>query len=247
MKPVVFAPTYQFQHLLDVVNAKLETNLTIPPGRNEERFMMSFGIGNSPVPRFLGRSDSAESFRALCKAIPAPHPDDDLTKVTQLGVEEFKELLKRTRADTKRGKKSDRNRSKSIKAHAEWGRSIKRVQRYLGLRGRAVDETAAKLVDLDLSRPMAKEPESSVLFVAIDIEAWEQDQSLITEVGIAMLDTAEAQDIAPGEGGQNWSQLIEARHIRVKENSWATNSRYVRGCADHFSFGYVLPQDTTVT
>ncbi|KAH6850279.1 hypothetical protein B0I37DRAFT_110372 [Chaetomium sp. MPI-CAGE-AT-0009] len=237
MKPVVFVPTYQFQHLLDVVNAKLETQFTIPHGRNAERFMMSFGIGNSPLPRFLGRSHSAESFKALSMAIPAPHPDDDLTKVTKLGVEEFRQLLKRTRADGKKGKKSDKNRAKRVKMHQDWGRSVKRVQRYLGLRGRAVDEVAVKLADIDFTRPMAREPENSVLFVAIDLEAWEQDHGLITEVGIAMLDTTELRGIAPGDNGQNWLQLINARHIRVKENSWATNSRYVQGCADRFDFG----------
>jgi hypothetical protein len=237
MKPVLFVPTYQFTHLLDVVNAKLETQFTIPHGRNKERFMMSFGVGNSPLPRFLGRSHSAESFKALSMAIPAPHPDDDLTKVTKLGVEEFRQLLRRTRADRKKGKKSDRNRPKRIQMHQDWGRSVKRVQRYLGLRGRAADEMAVKLADLDFTRPMVHEPENSVLFVAIDVEAWEQDHGLITEVGIAMLDTTQLKGIAPGEDGQNWLQLISARHIRVKENSWATNSRYVQGCADCFDFG----------
>ncbi|KAL2143364.1 hypothetical protein VTI28DRAFT_10543 [Corynascus sepedonium] len=237
MKPVIFAPTYQFQHLLDVVNAKLETRLTIPPGRNKERFMMSFGVGNSPIPRFLGRSDSADAFESLCKTIPEPHPEDDLTKASQQGIEEFRQLLNRTRADRKREKKSDRNRWKRVKAHGEWGRSIKRVQRYLGLRGRAGDGASATPTNLDLNRRIANEPEKSVLFVAIDIEAWEQDQSLITEVGIAMLDMADAKDIAPGESCRNWFELIEARHIRVEENSWATNSRYVRGCADCFNFG----------
>ncbi|KAL2168183.1 hypothetical protein VTG60DRAFT_300 [Thermothelomyces hinnuleus] len=96
---------------------------------------------------------------------------------------------------------------------------------------------AAKLPESDFSRLIINEPEQFVLFVAIDIEAWEQDQGIITEIGIAMLDTTEIKDIAPGEGCQNWFPLIEARHIRVKENSWATNSRFVRGCADRFSFG----------
>jgi hypothetical protein len=242
-KPVILVPTYQFEHLLDVVNAKLETRFTIPPGRNAERFNMSFGIGNSPRPRFLGRSHDAETLKKLCnlKAIPGPHPDDDLTKATHLGLEEFRELLKRSRADGKKGKKSDKNRAKRIKAHREWGRSVKRAQRYLGLRSRVAGEAADKPTILDLSQPMAQGPEDSVLFVAIDIEAWEQDQNLITEVGIATLDTTDIQNIAPGNGGENWLLHINARHIRVKENSWANNSRYVHGCANNFSFGFVPP------
>ncbi|KAK4106876.1 hypothetical protein N658DRAFT_414096 [Parathielavia hyrcaniae] len=239
MKPVVLVPTYQFEHLLQVVNAKLDTQLTIPPGRNEERFRMSFGLGNAPRPRFLGRSESARTFLDLVKAIPEPHPDDDLSKATQLGLEEFRKLIKRSRADRKRGKRSDRNRSKRIKAHQDWGRSVKRVQRYLGLRGRTAGDgnVVGKLAALDLDMPTVDEPEGFVLFVAIDIEAWEENQDLVTEVGIAMLDTTEIQGVAPGEGGQKWFPHIRGRHIRVKENSWVMNSRYVRGCADAFDFG----------
>ncbi len=236
MKPVIMVPTYQFQHLLDVVNAKLETRLTIPPGRNEERFIMLFGRGNTPRPRFLGRSNSLESFKAFCKAIPAPHPNDDLSKATTLGLEEFKQLLRRSRADKRKGKKSDRNRPKRIAAHQAWGRSVKRVQRYLGLRGRTGKDQPAVI---DLKQLLSQPPESAVLFVAIDVEAWEHDQNLITEVGIAMLDTIETVGVAPGDSGQNWFPLIRARHIRVKENTWAENSRYVHGCADRFSFGSV--------
>ncbi len=245
MKPVIMVPTYQFQHLLDVVNAKLETRLTIPPGRNEERFMMLFGRGNSPRPRFLGRSNSLESFKALCKAIPEPHPDDDLTKATKVGLEEFRQLLKRSRADKRKGKKSDRNRHKRIAAHQAWGRSVKRVQRYLGLRGRATGKDQPTVIDL--SRLLSQPPESAVLFVAIDVEAWEQDQNLITEVGIAMLDTIDILGTAPGDSGQNWFSLIRARHIRVKENIWAENSRYVHGCADRFSFGSAPHPDIVST
>ncbi|KAL2164596.1 hypothetical protein VTH06DRAFT_3813 [Thermothelomyces fergusii] len=237
MGPVLFVPTYQFQHLLDVVNAKLETQFTIPHGRDKERFKMSFGTANGPLPRFLGRSDSAQTFKALCDAIPEPHPDDDLSKVPPLAVEELRQLLKRTRAEGKKGKKSDKNRLKRIEAHKAWGRSIKRVQRYLGLRARAGDGMTAQLAEPDFTKPIIHEPEEFALFVAIDVEAWEQDQGLITEIGIAMLDTSKIKDIPPGEGCQNWFPLIEARHIRIKENSWATNSRFVRGCANSFNFG----------
>lgn len=246
MGPVIFVPTYQFQHLLDVINAKLETRFTLPHGRDKERFEMTFDIASSPRPRFLGRSDSAETFKSLCNAIPEPRPDDNLSKVPPLAAEEFRKLLKRTRAEGKKGKKSDKNRLKRIEAHKAWGQSIKRVQRYLGLRPRAGDGMANKLSEPDFNRPVVNEPENFVLFVAIDVEAWEQDQGLITEIGIAILDTMEIKDIAPGEGCRNWFPLIEARHIRVKENSWATNSRFVRGCADSFTFGYVHPYSSRV-
>lgn len=240
MKPVVMAPTYQFQHLLAIVNAKLETQFTVPPGKNKERYMMSFGMGNSPRPRFLGRCDSLASFKEVSEAIPAPHPEDDLTKATTAGLDEFKQLLQKSRTDRKRVKKSDKNRAKRFHAHKAWGRSVKRAQRYLGLRGRVDGQTTGEVAPFDLNLPMTDGPESSVLFVCIDIEAWEKNQNVITEVGIAMLDTTEIRDIAPGRGGQNWFSHIHARHIRVEENTWAENKRFVRGCADHFNFGFVL-------
>ncbi|KAL2128041.1 hypothetical protein VTI74DRAFT_9788 [Chaetomium olivicolor] len=243
MKTVVFVPTYQFQHLLDIINAKLETSLTIPDGKNEDRFKMTFGLGNTPRPRFLGRTHGLTSFRELCKSIPEPHPDDNLDKATQLGREEFERQLLRTRGGRNKTKKSEKNRMKRMKSHQEWGRSIKRVQRYLGLRGRilngVVDKTKPTILDLD--HPMINKPEHSVLFIAIDIEAWEQDQTMLTEVGIAMLDTGDIVGAAPGEGGQNWFKHIRARHIRVEENTWAMNRRYVHGCAERFDFGYVHP------
>ncbi|KAJ4292327.1 hypothetical protein N0V88_005959 [Collariella sp. IMI 366227] len=243
-KAVLFVPSYQFQHLLNIVNAKLETSLTIPGGGNQDRFKMAFSVGNTPRPRFLGRTNGLTSFRDLCKAIPEPHTDDDLSKATQLGREEFERKILRTRGASKKVKKSDKNRKKRIKSHQEWGRVIKRVQRYLGLRGRNVDGVAVNNGEfpvLDISRPTADKPEGSVLFIAIDIEAWEEDQNTLTEVGIATLDTNDIQSVAPGEGGQNWFKHIKARHIRVKENSWAVNRRFVHGCEDRFDFGYVCP------
>jgi len=234
-------PTYQFQHFLAIVNAKLETQFTVPPGKNKERYMMSFGTGNSPRPRFLGRSNDLASFQSFCKAIPEPHPEDDLSKATMAGLEEFRQLLNKSRADRKRVKRSDRNRMKRFQAHKAWGRSVKRAQRYLGLRAARADGQAAREpAPIDLNLPMTDGPEGSVLFVAIDVEAWEQNQALITEVGIAVLDTTEIQTIAPGKDGQNWFPHIHARHIRVNENKWAENKRFVRGCADRFEFGFVL-------
>jgi hypothetical protein len=235
-EPLLLVPTYQFQHLLDVVNAKLETRLTIPPGRNEVRFKMTFGLGGSPRPRFLGRSTDPNSYDELRKAVPEPDPADDLSKATEYGQEQFRGLVQKSRANRKRDKK-DKNRLKRIRAHRDWGRSIKRVQRYLGLRGRTRRDTTDKPAVVDIMKSMVENPEDSVLFVAIDLEAWEQDQHVITEIGIAMLDAAETRGIAPGKGGENWFELIEARHIRVKENSWANNSRFVKGCPEYFNFG----------
>ena len=177
-KPVLFVPTYQFEHLLDVVNAKLEINLTIPHGVNSNKFAISFGVGNTPRPRFLGRSTSLEAFGSLCEAIPTVNPRDSLEHATQYGRDEFLKLLSSiNNAKKKPQKGSDKNRFKRIQNHRAWGRSVKRVQRYLGLRGKATSrdespsEDAPTTPTLDLNKPMTTTPDQPVMFIAIDPKA----------------------------------------------------------------------------
>ncbi|KAK0630735.1 hypothetical protein B0T17DRAFT_487756 [Bombardia bombarda] len=255
--PVVFVPTYQFEHLLLVVNAKLDTNLTIPHGVNAEKFAMTFGYGNTPRPRFLGRATSLEMSESLRNSIPAPQPSDQLENVTQLGRERFVESLESIYRNAKKSKKSDKSHKKRLESRGAWGRSLKRVQRYLGLRQKVDDadrgsspswDSSQEELDsfynpvkipqsLNLQAPMTIDPEGSVLFVAIDIEAYEFNQSIITEIGIAILDTTKISKVAPGEGGKGWFPVVRARHLRVKENAWAINSTHVHGCAEYFDFG----------
>ncbi|KAK3375320.1 hypothetical protein B0H63DRAFT_482574 [Podospora didyma] len=246
-KPVLFVPTYQFQHLLDVVNAKLEINLTIPHGVNSNKFTISFGIGNTPLPRFLGRSTSLEAFESLCEAIPPANPRDSLEQATQYGRDEFLKLLSSINNPKKKPQKSsEKNRLKRIQNHKAWGRSIKRVQRYLGLREKvdaSRDESSeggaptTTTPTLDLSKPMATTLDQPVMFIAVDLEAYEFNHNLVTEIGLAMLDTADITATAPGDEGKVWFPHIRARHLRIKENAWALNTTHVQGCADHFEFG----------
>ncbi|KAL1873455.1 hypothetical protein VTK73DRAFT_953 [Phialemonium thermophilum] len=60
---------------------------------------------------------------------------------------------------------------------------------------------------------------------------------MITEVGIATLDTRDLQVTPAGESGEGWFPLIRAHHLRIKENSWARNSKHVQGCPANFNFG----------
>ncbi|KAK4165304.1 good for full DBP5 activity protein 2 [Cladorrhinum sp. PSN259] len=239
--PVLFVPTGQFEHLLDVVNAKLQINLTIPPGSNARKFNLLFGTGNGPRPRFLGRSSSAEQFNSLRENIPEPKDEDDLNNATQDGRETLLDILQMISKASSKAKQSDKNRYKRTQSHRDWGKAMKRAQRYLGLREntseRAPGGTEVEPQMLDLNQPMTIKPEGSVLFVCIDIEAYEFNQELITEVGISVLDTTRLVGVAPGVNGQNWFPLIESRHIRIEENIWAVNRKYVQGCADRFDFG----------
>lgn len=243
-RPVFFVPTYQFQHLLDVINATLATQLTIPLGKNELRFKMAFGRGNTPRPRFLGRSTDAEVWASLTKAIPEPHKDDNWEQATQSGKDEFLELLSLANRGTIKQKDSEKNREKRAVNHRSWGRSVKRAQRYLGLRRKnngAAEFSSTTSASLTLSHPPAFSPDDSVIFVCIDIEAYEFNQAIVSEVGIAMLDARALSTVAPGGssplGSEGWYPYIHARHLRIKENLWVHNNRHVKGCPLNFEFG----------
>ncbi|KAJ4414407.1 hypothetical protein N0V85_003162 [Neurospora sp. IMI 360204] len=235
-KPLIFVPTYQMQHLLDVINKKLDVEFTFPRG-HQDLFAMPFGQSNTAKPRFLGRSRSAEEWEQLTNNVPARKPGDMSEKAPFLAKQELTRRLNSIFGIQEKGKKTKNNQQKRRNLHLTWGRNAKRVQRYLGLRRRVRSNPEGPFTPLDLTQPTGIEPEKSVVFVAIDLEAYELDQSIITEVGLAILDTAKISNVAPGEGGKNWFDLIEARHIRVKEFAWAQNSRHVQGRAEYFDFG----------
>lgn len=227
-------PGHQFQHLLSALNAKFGMSLAIPGGPNEQKFNMKFPRTGTPRPRFLGRSKSADDFLDMTEDFPEPEDVDDVDKMSAEDRDKFMQMINSIFRSEKNAKKAEKSRIKRIKLHIAWGRSMKRTQRYLGLREREGQEVQTAL---DLSKPTTLAPEGHVLFIAIDLEAYEFNQDLITEIGLAMLDTDKLAGVAPGEGGKNWFSLIEARHIRVKENTWAQNYKHVQGWPDRFNFG----------
>ncbi|GAA5969280.1 hypothetical protein JCM8115_006748 [Rhodotorula mucilaginosa] len=74
-------------------------------------------------------------------------------------------------------------------------------------------------------------------YVAVDVETWERDHDLITEVGIACL------RFAPNGGSQ-----FTTKHYVVAENADKRNGRYCPDARDHFQFGQstVLPREHLV-
>jgi hypothetical protein len=81
--------------------------------------------------------------------------------------------------------------------------------------------------------------ETAVRFVCVDIEAYEKNHEIVTEVGLAILDTDDLEGVAPGPRGENWFELIKARHLRVDEYSYMVNQEYIKGCPENFNFGSV--------
>ena len=240
-KPYLFVPTSQFQDFLNAINVQLDTDFTIPDGTGTERFSICFGDKGTPRPRFLGISTDFETFEHLSTNVPAYDPADSLEHSSDSIRTNFLSRLDMINKSTKNSGKSEKNRKKRIKNHRDWGQSLKRVQRYLGFRRKLEyrnDFTPNSLpLPLNLDVPVLNKMDSSVVFLAIDIEAYEFNQDIITEVGLVTLDTKALVNIAPGEGARNWFPKIRARHLRIRENLWAQNRRHVRGCADRFMFG----------
>lgn len=145
-----------------------------------------------------------------------------------------------------------------------WCRSMRRTQCYLGLRGRAdkklirqqdstTDDlsweeqkkrdreweikTGMYLPPLNLDEPAFFPFHHQTVMVSIDVESWERNHKLITEIGVSTLDTVEIEGVAPGEGGKNWFPMIRSRHFRIAERMHIVNKDFVHGCPDHFDFG----------
>lgn len=165
-------------------------------------------------------------------------------------------------------KKEEKKEKKQVDLAAKqesWNQSIKRVQRYLGIRHLSLAQESeivrAKLqtrnlqwmdydeafrdamlnlpppIDFDAEKPAAYNHAESIIFVCVDVEAYERNTRQITEIGIATLDTKDIKSIKPGDGGVNWRAMIRARHFRINEHKHLVNKDFVHGCADRFEFG----------
>jgi len=100
-----------------------------------------------------------------------------------------------------------------------------------------VQERAPKPFAVDPEQPSPFAFESSVIFICVDVEAYEFDQAKVTEIGIATLDTRDIAGLAPSAGASAWRAAVRSRHFRINEHLHLNNSVHVHGCADRFNFG----------
>lgn len=138
--PILLVPTRQLCALLRRINRELMINLTIPGGGNEKKFYTRFGTFDTPVPRYLCRTSDSASYQQLLDITPQPEAEDDLTNLTQIQRDEFAEIVKKVKESCQGGGKGKGKKKKAEKRfdeRKEWGRTTKRVQRYLGLREKA--------------------------------------------------------------------------------------------------------------
>ena len=87
---------------------------------------------------------------------------------------------------------------------------------------------------LDLEKPTPYPFDHDVVFVCVDVEAYERSHRLITEIGISSLDTTDLLEVMPGANGTTWMTKIHSRHFRIEENQHLVNKDFIVGCPDRF-------------
>ncbi|KAF6820453.1 qde-2-interacting protein [Colletotrichum sojae] len=231
--PYIFVPTEQFEHFLDVVNASIQTKLTIPPGQPSEKFYVSFGSSCVVRPKYLGRSSSNNEYISLQGAIPLPEEEDAGEDITVHGLEM---LMSNFTAHVEKKSKS-KNKKKKQDSSKKRHESNYDAQLYLGLRplpGIASGNKAKEfLVDQAVPHALEKNP----VFMCIDIEVAEEHHGTILEVGISTLDTNDIVGVPPGDIGRNWFNKIKSRHLITRDFKHMRNKKFIRGCPELFDFG----------
>ena len=270
-QPILLIPTKQLQRFLSDINRKLKIYLTIPTGGVNGGFVVTFENDGTPRPRYLGRSKNREMADSLKhNAPPSYYKLDNESDVSSIPSERslaaFRAKIEFIN-QAQRGKKlahKEKQKTERIAKQQSWNHSIKRIQRYLGIREvrrgyhdtikKRLETSSLKWLDYDeaMKTAASKLPpsgafdpekiapfpqEGSVVFVCVDVEAYERNTSQITEIGIATLDTADISSVIPGEGGLNWMGLIRSRHFRINEYKHLRNTEFVDGCPDRFEFG----------
>lgn len=144
-----------------------------------------------------------------------------------------------------------KNKSKAAKARKQtenianrqtMAKSLLRAQRYLGMLAKSEDSllpdtSTMSISPIDYTQPLQYPFDQDVIFIAVDVEAYERPPRMVTEVGVATLDTRDLIKHAPGEVGESWQKFIRARHFRISEYKHYVNSEFVSGCPDKFEFG----------
>lgn len=140
-------------------------------------------------------------------------------------VEAFKAKVDAANAVNKAKKKNGKAQTfqNAIVQRQDMVRQGLRAQRYLGLLPKTElslmpDISTLNISDsIDVTKPAPYAFDMDAIFIAIDFEAYESPPRMVTEIGIATLDTRDLKGVAPGEVGKEWHKAIRGRHIRVDE------------------------------
>lgn len=221
-------------------------------------FEIAFQDG--PRPRYLGRLTDDCSLTELEEMIPKPC-EEEREVVEDRSFPAFRRKMEAAILAGRNRQKNarDKKRRDRVTTKKGWCAQLRRAQCYLGVRPRgtvdkddffnnpnftyeeaqAAQETYERAAGLKLPKIVPTNPatfpfDQSVVFVCVDVEAYEKDHKKITEIGISTLDTLDLKRVPPGEDGVEWMKKIRARHFRILEHAHLNNTEFVIGCADKF-------------
>ena len=206
-----------------------------------------------------GSEEEGKPSKKRSKRPPKGPPQADLY-TDDRSKETFQKKMNREFEDAKKKKaaQNETRKTQRLNQKHRWCKTLRRTQRYLGLLPRQHTEdplsipnltwdelqtaqqeytnrpSRATLPAIDLSQPVPHPFDNSVVFICVDVESFERNHNLITEIGISTLDTNDLVNLAPGEGGVNWQGALRARHFRIIENNHLVNKDFIAGCADRF-------------
>lgn len=233
----MFVPAEQFVKFLTIINSQLDTKLTIPDA-HAKWFSYRFGEGNTPCPKYLGKVNDVESRARVLDLEALPAVNDEVSKCDGPSPEARRIFHDRLVAIAKYAPKKKKSSSAKQARNKEKRRyMMEMTQDALGFKSWETPTAGSTSPGFDVNKPPPVPHENSPVLIAIDIEVHEFYHELVTEVGVAILDTERTKSVAPGETGRGWWPLIVSKHLRVKEYTYHCNHRYVRGCPERFNFG----------
>ena len=219
-KPYLFVPSAQVQALLDHINEKLGIALSIPPGVNSDRFLMTFLLDGTPRPRYFKRVRDESDLQAE----DWPEVDgEEMGGFQELPVAAQQAWIEKLSLVKMPSSRQKNKGEKSAQKRADRQHMLEETQDLLRLREGKVARNGNYWQD--------------VVFVCIDVEAIELTPNPISEVGIAILDSKDIRNVRQGPCGSDWWKYFKCHHLRIKEYSGLINYRYIQGCPDHFDFG----------
>ena len=166
------------------------------------------------------------------------------------GFQAFREEVQRK--DEAKRVKAGGKQSQRFTKQKVWRQQLKRTQQYLRLctPPNALAELAGSPDPSNLPTnqsshlpnqvnlgTLSNGYSTPVMFISVDVEAFEFDQKRITEIGVSTLETVDLYGIPPGNHGKDWAAKINARHFRILEHGHLLNKVHVEGCPDKFNFG----------
>lgn len=263
-KPLLLVPERQVQTLVDEINSAFHMSIKLP---RDPFLLAFYQDGTpAPIHIGISQSRDAVQNMEQGVPPPSGEygvcPSDASPELERF-FEHFKAKMERAVAAQKRKgvamkKARAKHRLASLVTRYE---ALKRGQRYLGLRprdcigGLPVPDSSLPwdeqlkcereqrikyghiLRPLDVDQVAPHPFDRDVVFVSVDVEAFERAQNLITEVGISTLDTADIKSLAPGHGGVNWMECIRSRHFRISNHAHLRNTSFCIGDPEKFLFG----------